>query len=161
MSRSPFVCIDGTLNSSRYFSNMLRPVALPFIRVQRNPTFQQDNARPHVAGIVRIFLNKENVWLLHWPARFPDLLPIENVWSMVAEWPVPTVNEVWHRVEAAWASVSIHAIQSLFNSMPRSISAVITAKNGCFGYRFLEIYAPKFLENLITISFCYLHFFLV
>ncbi|GFU98551.1 hypothetical protein TNCV_3653821 [Trichonephila clavipes] len=39
-SRSPLVCIDVTLNIARYISEMLRPVALPFIRVLRNPTFQ-------------------------------------------------------------------------------------------------------------------------
>lgn len=44
-SRSPLVRIDATLNSSRYISDVLRPVALPFIRALRNPTFQQDNAR--------------------------------------------------------------------------------------------------------------------
>ncbi|GFY05293.1 hypothetical protein TNCV_2207391 [Trichonephila clavipes] len=40
MPRSPLVCIDGTL-----ISDVLRPVALCFIRVLQNPTFQQDNAR--------------------------------------------------------------------------------------------------------------------
>ncbi|GFW04114.1 transposable element Tcb1 transposase [Trichonephila clavipes] len=47
-SQSPLVRIDGTLNSARYISGVLRPVALPFIGVLRNPTFKQDNARPHV-----------------------------------------------------------------------------------------------------------------
>ncbi|GFY27348.1 uncharacterized protein TNCV_2069681 [Trichonephila clavipes] len=77
--------IDGTLNSARYISGVLRPVALPFILVQRNPTIKQDNARLHVAGIVRKFLDTENVRLLPWHARSPDLSPIENVQSMVAE----------------------------------------------------------------------------
>lgn len=139
-SRSPLVRIDGTLNSGRYISDVLRPVALPFIRSLRNPTFQQDNARPHVAGPVRAFLDTENVRLLPWPARSPDLSPIENVWSMVAEQlarhntPVTTLDELWYRVEAAWASVPVHAIQALFDSMPRRIKAVITARGGCSGY---------------------------
>ena len=62
-SRSPLVRIDGTLNSGRYISDVLRPVALPFIRSLRSPTFQQDNARPHVAGPVQAFLDTENVQL--------------------------------------------------------------------------------------------------
>ncbi|GFW19747.1 uncharacterized protein TNCV_1606371 [Trichonephila clavipes] len=48
--------------------------------------------------------------------------------------PVTTVDELWHRVEAAWASVPIHAIQSLSDSMARRRSAVITARGGCSGY---------------------------
>ncbi|GFW73988.1 hypothetical protein TNCV_545121 [Trichonephila clavipes] len=33
--------------------------------------------------------------------------------------PVTMVDELWHRVEAAWASVPVHAIQSMFDSIPR------------------------------------------
>ncbi|GFY29856.1 hypothetical protein TNCV_4071691 [Trichonephila clavipes] len=35
--------------------------------------------------------------------------------------PVTTIDELCHREEAAWASVPVHAIQSLFNSIPRRI----------------------------------------
>ncbi|GFX89291.1 hypothetical protein TNCV_1339901 [Trichonephila clavipes] len=37
--------------------------------------------------------------------------------------PVITVNELWYRVEAAWSSAPVHAIQSLFDSMLRRIIA--------------------------------------
>ncbi|GFW30958.1 transposable element Tcb1 transposase [Trichonephila clavipes] len=82
---SIFVRIDCTLNSARYISGELRPATLPFIRALQNSTFQQDNVRLHVAGIVQTFLDTENFQLLSWPARSPDLSPIENVWFMVAE----------------------------------------------------------------------------
>ncbi|GFX71690.1 transposable element Tcb1 transposase [Trichonephila clavipes] len=84
-SQSPLVHIDGTLNSVRYISGVLRPLALRFIRALRNPTFQQDNARSHVTGIVRTFFDTENVQLFSLPARSPDLSPIKNVRSVVAE----------------------------------------------------------------------------
>ena len=64
---------------------VLRPIPLPFIGALRNATFQQDNARSHVAGIVRAFIDIENIRLLPWPARFLDLLLMENVWSIVAK----------------------------------------------------------------------------
>ncbi|GFT46782.1 odorant receptor [Trichonephila clavipes] len=69
-----------------------------------------------------------------------DLSPIEIIWSMVAErltrhhTTVPTVDELGHRVEAAWASIPVHAIQSLFYSMPRRISAVIIDRGSCSKY---------------------------
>ncbi|GFY12045.1 transposable element Tcb1 transposase [Trichonephila clavipes] len=47
--------------------------------------FQQDNARPHVARIVQRFFVNHQIELLPWLARFPDLSPIENMWSMVAQ----------------------------------------------------------------------------
>ncbi|GFU87885.1 transposable element Tcb1 transposase [Trichonephila clavipes] len=98
---------------------MLCLVALPFILILRNTAFQQDKARQHIDGIVRTFLDLKNVRLLPWPARSPDLSPIENILSMVAErlarhhTPVTVVDELRHRAEAAWASVAVHAIQSL------------------------------------------------
>ncbi|PRD35571.1 UNVERIFIED_CONTAM: hypothetical protein NCL1_11194 [Trichonephila clavipes] len=48
--------------------------------------------------------------------------------------PVTTVDELWNGVEAAWSSVPVHAIQSLFDSIPRRITAIITARGGCFWY---------------------------
>ncbi|GFW88915.1 transposable element Tcb1 transposase [Trichonephila clavipes] len=107
MSRSPLVRTDGILNRGRYISGVLRPVVLLFILVLLNATFKQDNARPHVAGIERIFLDTEIFQLLPWPVRSPDLLLIENVWSKVTKQldryhtPVTTVDELWYRVEAA------------------------------------------------------------
>ncbi|GFY21047.1 transposable element Tcb1 transposase [Trichonephila clavipes] len=73
MSWTPLAHIDGTLNRALYISGVLRPVALPFIRVLRNPTFKQDNAQPYVTGIVRTFHDMENVRLLLWPTPLPDL----------------------------------------------------------------------------------------
>ncbi|GFV98386.1 hypothetical protein TNCV_623451 [Trichonephila clavipes] len=46
---------------------------------------------------------------------------------------VTTIYEMWHHVEAAWASVPVHFIQSLFVSMLRRILAVITARVDCSG----------------------------
>ncbi|GFU35700.1 transposable element Tcb1 transposase [Trichonephila clavipes] len=47
--------------------------------------FQQDNAQPHVARIVqRVFINNQ-IEFLPWSARSPDLSPIENMWSVVAQ----------------------------------------------------------------------------
>jgi hypothetical protein len=56
------------------------PYVILFIQAQtNNVTFQQDNARPHVARVVRDYLTQQNVDLLPWPAVSPDLSPIEHV----------------------------------------------------------------------------------
>ncbi|GFT21898.1 transposable element Tcb1 transposase [Trichonephila clavipes] len=85
---------------------------------------QQDNGRLHIASFVWNFLDTENFRRLPWPARSPVLSPTENFWPIVTErltrnyTPVTTIDELWCRVEAAWAYIPVHAIQSLFDSMP-------------------------------------------
>ncbi|GFW68113.1 transposable element Tcb1 transposase [Trichonephila clavipes] len=80
-SRTPLVRIAGTLNSQRYISEVLEPVALQGLATAM---FQQNNARSHVARIIERFFVNHQIELLPWPARSPDLSPIENMWSMVA-----------------------------------------------------------------------------
>ncbi|GFS90808.1 transposable element Tcb1 transposase [Trichonephila clavipes] len=84
-SRTPLVCIAGTLNSQFYISEVLEPVVLPYLQGLATAIFQQDNARPDVAHIVQRFFVNHQIELLPWPARSPDLSPIENMWSMVAQ----------------------------------------------------------------------------
>ncbi|GFU05856.1 transposable element Tc3 transposase [Trichonephila clavipes] len=88
-SRTPLVRITATLNSQCYISEVLEPsevLSFLIFRAWQQPyIFQQDNARPEVARIVQRFFVNNQIELLSWPARFPDLSPIENMWSMVAQ----------------------------------------------------------------------------
>ncbi|UYV62937.1 hypothetical protein LAZ67_2002555 [Cordylochernes scorpioides] len=79
------VRIAGTLNSQRYISEVLEPVVLPYLHGLPAAIFQQHNAGPHVARIVQRFFVNRQIELLPCPARSPELLPIENMWSMVAQ----------------------------------------------------------------------------
>ncbi|UYV72860.1 hypothetical protein LAZ67_10001014 [Cordylochernes scorpioides] len=84
-SRTLLARIAGTLNSQRYISEVLEAVVLPYLQGLPTAIFQQDNARPHVARIVQRFFVNHQIELLPWPVRSPDLSPIENMWSMVAQ----------------------------------------------------------------------------
>ncbi|GFT46571.1 transposable element Tcb1 transposase [Trichonephila clavipes] len=86
LSRTNLVRIAGTLNYQRYKSEVLEPVVLPYLKGLTTAIFQQDYARPHVARIFQspISVNHQ-IELLPWLARSPDLSPLENMWSMVAQ----------------------------------------------------------------------------
>ncbi|GFW46680.1 transposable element Tcb1 transposase [Trichonephila clavipes] len=79
------VRIAGTLNSQRYISEVWEPVVLPYLQVLATAIFPQDNVRPHVARVVQRFFVNHQIELFPWPACSPDLSPIENMWSMVAQ----------------------------------------------------------------------------
>ncbi|GFU66688.1 transposable element Tcb1 transposase [Trichonephila clavipes] len=86
------------------------------------------------------FFVNHQIELPPWPARSPDLSPIENMWSMVAQrltqitTPAATPDQLWQRVEAAWSAVPQEHTQSLFESMPKSAAAVISNNGGYSGY---------------------------
>ncbi|GFU87477.1 transposable element Tcb1 transposase [Trichonephila clavipes] len=139
-SRTLLVRITGTLNSQRHISEVLEPVVLPYLQGLATAIFQQDNARSHVARIVQRFFVNHKIELLPWPARSPDLSPIENMWSMFAQRltqitpPAATPDQLWQCVEAVWSAVPQEHIQSLFESMPRRVAAVISNNGSYSGY---------------------------
>lgn len=134
--RSQLLRIEGNLNSNRYVREVLEPEVVPFLQGIPGAVFQQDNARPHVARIVRDFFSAQHIQLLPWPAYSPDMSPIEHVWDMVgrrlARDPRPTVSkdELWVRIQTIWNSLPQADIQHLFDSMPRRIEALIAARGG-------------------------------
>ncbi|GFW04833.1 transposable element Tcb1 transposase [Trichonephila clavipes] len=87
-----------------------------------------------------MFFVNHQIELLPWPARSLDLSPIENMWFMVTQFltqitpSAATPDQLWQRVEAAWSAVPQEHIQSLFESMPRRVAAVISNNGGYSGY---------------------------
>ena len=46
--------------------------------------FQQDNAPAHSAGVTKAWFAENSIAVLKWPAKLPDLSPIENLWGLMA-----------------------------------------------------------------------------
>ncbi|GFT58174.1 transposable element Tcb1 transposase [Trichonephila clavipes] len=135
-NRTLLVRIAGTLNSQRYISEVLEPIVLPYLQGLAMAIFRPDNARPHIARLVQRFFVNHQIELLPWPARSPDLSPIENMWCMVAQrltqitFSAATPDQLLQSEEAAWSAVPQEHIQSLFESMPSRVAAVISNNGG-------------------------------
>ncbi|GFV23455.1 transposable element Tc1 transposase [Trichonephila clavipes] len=76
-SRSTLIVMCGSLTGQHYVDDILRPHVGPFLNGLPGAIFQQDNARPHIARVSQDFLR--HLQTLPWPARFPDLSPVEHV----------------------------------------------------------------------------------
>lgn len=139
-SRSPLVFINGNLNAAGYIANVLLPVCLPYLQGLQNPIFQQDNARPHTARATTRFLEESNIAVLPWPARSPDLSPIEHVWDMIGRRlgnlpnPPDNLHDLQQRIQEAWDDIPQAAIDHLINSMTSRLDECITNRGGATHY---------------------------
>lgn len=133
-SRTPLVVIRGTLTAQRYVDDILRPVLLPFLLQYPGLVFQQDNARPHTARVAMNCL--QACQTLPWPARSPDLSPIEHVWDMMGRrLHLPrNVDDLVRQLERIWQEIPQETIRELYRSMPRRVAACIQARGGSTPY---------------------------
>ncbi|GBM96867.1 hypothetical protein AVEN_156094-1 [Araneus ventricosus] len=75
-----YVFAGCCVTAVRYCDEILRPLVLPFIYAMgTDAIFMDDNARQHTARLVRSYLESETIPQMAWPARSPDLNPIEHV----------------------------------------------------------------------------------
>ncbi|GFV39362.1 DDE_3 domain-containing protein [Trichonephila clavipes] len=116
----------GTLTGQRYVDDILRPHVGPFLNGL--PGFlQQNNACPHTARVAQDFLR--HFQTLPWPARSPDLSPVEHVWDQLKR-KMPSCHSV-HDLELAvqdlWAHLPQDNIRCLIHSMLERVAACIAA----------------------------------
>lgn len=136
-NRTRLVVVHGNLNAARYIEEILAPVAVPFIE-NNGPgmMLQQDNARPHVARVVRDYLDDNEVHAIPWPANSPDLNPIEHVWDemdrRLRRLPhQPTsLRELRDSLIQVWQDIPQTFHANLITSMRRRCRAVIDSDGG-------------------------------
>ncbi|GFW09179.1 transposable element Tcb2 transposase [Trichonephila clavipes] len=92
--------------------------------------FPARNARPHKARVAQDFLR--HFQTLPWPARSPDLSPVEHAWDQLKRH-MPSCHSV-HDLELAvqdlWAHLPQNNIRYLINSILDHVSDCIAAGGG-------------------------------
>ncbi|GBN59442.1 Transposable element Tc1 transposase, partial [Araneus ventricosus] len=137
-SRSTLVVIPRTRTANVYVSLVIQPVVLPFMNSIQRRVFQQDNARPHTAVVTQHAL--QSVGILPWPARSPDLSPIEHVWDIIGRQlqrhtqPALTVPVRTDQVKQPWNSIPQTDIRRLYYTMNARLHACIQNSGGYTGY---------------------------
>ena len=69
----------GNLNARRYVDYVLHPIVRPYLGAMGDgAVLMDDNPHPHRARLVDQYLDREAIDRMDWPARSPDLNPIEH-----------------------------------------------------------------------------------
>ena len=126
---------NGTLTALRYVNEILDVYVRPYAgAVGENFILMDDNARAHRARITDQYLEQVTIVLMEWPARSPDLNPIEHAWDMlqtaVSSRPVQpgSVQELRQALLEEWDQIPQYKIRRLISSMRRRCQAVIEAR---------------------------------
>lgn len=96
--------------------------------------FQQDNASVHVSRASKSWFEANSVKLLDWPARSPDLNPIENLWGILARQVYQngaqyrSKQELASSIENAWKQIHKNVLKDLSKSMTSRLLKVIEKK---------------------------------
>ncbi|RYY75191.1 hypothetical protein EON63_19455 [archaeon] len=139
------VLLDGTVDAKDYVT-VLQQYLLPVIEQYfgNHPCiFQQDNAAVHTAHEVHEFFHARHLQVLDWSPHSPDLNIIEHVWHYLKGIlrklaMARNKEELWSNVEVAlgdmWSEDMTNKIQTLYESLPRRMEAVIAAHGGNTSY---------------------------
>ncbi|GFY21330.1 transposable element Tcb2 transposase [Trichonephila clavipes] len=83
----------------QYVHDIMQPHVLLLMQQLHGAIFPQDNARPHTARVSEDCFH--TVTIIPWPARYPDLSPIEHIWDHLgwqAGYPM-SLNELEARLQ--------------------------------------------------------------
>lgn len=115
--------VEGTVTKDTYLALLKKTVGRRAWKRRR--LWQQDNAKPHTANVVKAWLEQNVDCLPNWPPNSPDLSPIENVWGRMwadAMRSYPTSKEqLFDCVSATFNGYSDDYMNNLIESFRRRV----------------------------------------
>ena len=135
--RSELKFFRTTMNSERYL-DLIESHVYPLSEQLGDPsvdwTFMDDNAPPHRSHLVTAYKALAGIRTLKWPAKSPDLNPIENIWSLLK---LKVRRQVAHGttliqleeiIKEAWASIPQEAIDNLVQGMSSRVQKLLASR---------------------------------
>ncbi|GFW81522.1 transposable element Tcb2 transposase [Trichonephila clavipes] len=135
------VVANGTMTGQRYIDEVL----LPHVRLFRGAVgdkfvFMDDNATCHRTLAVQDCLDSEGIQRLVWPARSPDLNPIEDVWDALGRqvagrnYPPTNKNTLIRALTEEWDKLPQQLLDNVVQSMVQRVECCITLHGGHIPY---------------------------
>ncbi|GFW00917.1 transposable element Tc3 transposase [Trichonephila clavipes] len=131
----------GSVNGTRYCNEIL----LPYVRLLEGAMglqflFMDDNAPCHRTLASEQLLESENIERMDWPARSPNLNPIEHVWDFLGRrlvartLPPVTIPELRLALQDEWAAMPQQLIHTLILSMDRRYETCLAVRGDHIPY---------------------------
>ncbi|GFX97466.1 transposable element Tcb2 transposase [Trichonephila clavipes] len=131
----------GSVNGTRYCNEIL----LPYVRLFRGAMglqflFMDDNAPCHRTVAAEQLLESEDIVCMDWPARSPDLNPIEHVCDFLGRrlaartLPPVTIRELRLALQDEWAAMPRQLIDTLILSMGRRCETCLAVRGDHIPY---------------------------
>ncbi|GFV30642.1 transposable element Tcb2 transposase [Trichonephila clavipes] len=131
----------GSVNGTRYCNEIL----LPYVRFFRGAMGLQflcmdDNAPCHRTVAAEQLLESDDIERMDWPARSPDLNPIEHVWEFLGRrlaartLPPVTIWELRLALQDEWAAMPQQLIDTLILSMGRRCETCLAVRGDHIPY---------------------------
>ena len=148
VGKTNLIIVNRNLNPQRYRDEILAPVVIPYIQANHNAISQQDNALPHTAGLTTQYLQENNINVMDWPSKSPDLSPIEQIWDLLQldrrVRQRPAQPRILRQLEQAlcneWQNIPVNMIRWYLRSMNQRCRAVINAAGGHTRYSWTEFH---------------------
>ena len=139
--KTSLVILEGKQNARKY-CKVLENHLLPFVAQLHNGdcVFQQDNASIHTARYTTDWIKGKSIDVLDWPARSPDLNPIENVWGILSRRVYAQGRQFDRKgslvqcLKECWDEISDDVSTNLINSMQERCVQVLQAKGAKSNY---------------------------
>ncbi|GFY11466.1 transposable element Tcb2 transposase [Trichonephila clavipes] len=131
----------GSVNGTRYSNEILLPYVRPFRGAMGLQfLFMDDNAPCHRTVAAEQLLESEDIERMDWPARSPDLNPIEHVWNFLGRrlaartLPPVTIRELRLALQDEWAAMPQQLIDTLILSMGRRCETCLAVRGDHIPY---------------------------
>jgi hypothetical protein len=118
--------MEELLNSGVYIRILenVMPPSVTRVYPSQNFIFQQDNCSVHTSHRVATWFQDQNINVLDWPSRSPDVNPIENMWGFLVRH-LQKQRQIYRNrqelltaITDAWHALPQDYIRNLYLSMP-------------------------------------------